>query len=165
MKNILIILCFGVSVCVHSQSISPEAILPAAGNLSNSHAQISWTLGDFETETYSKESVTLTQGFLQSNLVVTNVINIKNDNNLIDLKVFPNPVSDYLNLQYVATKKVAMVFYLYNLNGSLIYSKNADASIFSETIDFTVFESGVYVLKAVSKDGTFAKTFKLFYED
>jgi hypothetical protein len=164
MKNVILLACFLVSVIAHSQSISPESVFAATGNLSNAHAQISWTLGDFQTQTYNKNGVILTQGFLQANLVITGVTDIK-DNDLIDLRVFPNPVSDLLNLKFTATKKVSIMFYLYNLNGSLIYSKKADASNFSETVDFTLFESGVYILKAVSDDGSFAKTFKLFYEN
>ncbi len=152
-----------MSALSYSQTVSTESFFAASGSLSNSYAKVSWTLGDLQVLTYSSDNVVLTQGFLQSNLTVTNVVNIK-DNNSIELQVFPNPVSDFLNLKYTAVKETSLSFYLYNLNGSLIHSKNANSKDYSETIDFRQFQGGTYILKAVSQDGSFIKTFKLLYE-
>ncbi len=164
MKNLFVILCLITSVYSHSQTVSLETFFAATGNSSNSYAKVSWTLGDLQVLTYSSNNAVLTQGFLQSNLTVTNVVNIK-ENNSINLKVFPNPVSDFLNINYTASKETSISFFLYNLNGSLIQSKNANSKNYNETIDFRQFESGTYILKAVSEDGSFIKTFKLLYEN
>jgi hypothetical protein len=163
MKNLFAFLCLFMSALGYSQTISTEAFFSASGSLSNSYAKVSWTLGDLQVLTYSSDNVVLTQGFLQSNLTVTNVLNIK-DNSSIDLKVFPNPVSDFLNLKYTATKETSVSFYLYSLNGSLINSKKANSKNYSETIDFRQFQGGTYILKAVSQDGSFIRTFKLLFE-
>jgi len=164
MKNLIVILCVFASYYANSQSLTPEAIFSASGNLSNNYAQISWTLGDTQTKTYSIDNLIITQGFLQSSLAITNVISLA-DNEKINLKVFPNPVSDILNIKYTAEKETKVSFYLYNLQGSLLFSKEVDAMNYTETISFNRFESGTYLLKAVSADKSYVKTFKILYQN
>ncbi len=153
-----------MSYLASSQSLSPEGVFSATGNLSNSHAQICWTLGDAQIETFSKGELILTQGFLQSNISITGITNVA-DNGGIDLKVFPNPVSDFLNVKYSAEKEISIFFYLYNLQGSLLFSKKVNSMNYSETINFNQFENGTYLLKAVSSDKSYIRTFKILYQN
>lgn len=164
MKILIALVCLVIGTHIYSQTIKSDGVFATSGNLSNSYAQISWTIGDFQTQTYSTDNLVLTQGFLQSDLTVINITNVEN-NTLIELDVFPNPILDYLNIKYTVQKETAIVFHLYSLNGSLMYSKETKAKNYSETLNFNQFEGGTYILKAFSKDGSFIKTYKLFYQN
>ncbi len=142
----------------YGQMLSPETILSSGGEFANTAAQISWTLGDFQTTTYVKDQLVLTQGFLQSEIKITSIINIDNSGN-IELKVFPNPVTNYLSLKVISHENKKISWQLINQNGKIIkyndiYNKNTE-------IDFSSYKNGIYYLKTFSKDGSFIKIFKI----
>lgn len=60
--------------------------------------------------------------------------------------VYPNPAKDFLNLKF-HTEKNRQV-YIYNSNGSLVYSENISTS--SKRINTCDWQSGVYFIKLVS---------------
>jgi len=164
MKKILLILFLSISYLSKSQVVNPDVIVSSSGNLSNNYAQISWTLGDFQTRTYKAGEIILTQGFLQSNLLVTNVTTISN-NEAIDVSVYPNPVKDILNLKFNSDNDVTLRFELYNLEGKLVYYEDINTESKVSTINFDQFESGIYILKAISTEKSFVKSYKILYQN
>ncbi len=68
-----------------------------------------------------------------------NVTNINNTEN-INIAVYPNPVSDYLNFSFTNNGNAAK-FELFDLNGRKIISKAVNNS---ETINMKGFNSGIY---------------------
>lgn len=164
MKKILLILFLSVSYLSQSQTVNPEVIVSSSGNLSNSYAQISWTLGDFQTRTYKVGDIIMTQGFLQSNLVITNVTTITN-NETLDLVVYPNPVKDILNIKLNSDNDLPLRFELYSLEGKLIHSENFNLGSNVSTINFKQFEAGIYILKAISTEKSFVKSYKILYQN
>jgi hypothetical protein len=163
MKKLLVLNIMLLAYFVgYGQILSPETILSSGGEFANTAAQISWTLGDFQTTTYVKDQLVITQGFLQSEIKITSIINIDNSGN-IELKVFPNPVTNYLTLKVVSHDNKKISWLLINQNGKIIkyndiYNKNAE-------IDFSSYKNGVYYLKTFSKDGSFIKIFKIIRID
>ena len=55
------------------QSISPEVIASSGDHFTGTDAQLSWTIGELVIDTYTNGSTQLTQGFHQTNLIITNV--------------------------------------------------------------------------------------------
>ncbi len=151
------IICF-------SQTITPNAMVSSAVEYTDSIAdiQISWTLGDFQTDTYTKDQLTVTQGFLQSNFNITSVVKFEDFSN-IELKVFPNPVVDILNIQVKSENKQEIVWELINQYGSIIKTSREYQNNQKYQINFTSFESGIYFIRTFSKDGAYVKIFKIVY--
>ncbi len=142
----------------YGQTLLPETILSSGGDFANTTAQISWTLGDFQTTTYVKDQIVLTQGFLQSQIKVTDVFNIDNSAN-VELKVFPNPVINYLYINIISNENKKISWQLINQNGKII--RNDDIYNKHSEIDFGSYKAGIYYLKTYSKDGSFVKIFKI----
>ncbi len=147
-----------VYLSVYGQTLSPEAILSSGGDFANTAAQISWTLGDFQTTTYVKDQIVLTQGFLQSQIKVTDVFNIDNSAD-VELKVFPNPVTNYLYIKLISNENKKLLWQLINQSGKII--RNDDIYNKQAEIDFGAYKAGIYYLKTFSKDGSFVKIFKI----
>lgn len=57
---------------INAQSIE-RSVLATAGNFSNDNIQMSWTIGESITETYTTGTVKLTQGFQQEESLLTQV--------------------------------------------------------------------------------------------
>lgn len=150
----------------YSQSISHEGVFASTDNRSNDYAQISWTLGDIRTQTRATTNpkIIITQGFLQSDLKKgVDVVNI--DNESFDLLVYPNPVSEILNIKLQSGKGASIQLYLYNLEGKLISSMKLDSLQQEDEYDFKQLQNGTYLLKAVSSDNSFIKTYKILYQN
>lgn len=70
----------------------------------------------------------------------------------IDVKIFPNPVRDVLNIQ-INTDFSTEQFYLYIINtqGKILYQNKINNQ---STIDFSGYKSGIYFLKIFDETGT-----------
>lgn len=144
-----------------AQSNTPDVIVSSGGEFANDYAQIMWTLGDFQITTYAKDDLILTQGFLQTELKVTGVVNIK-ETSKIELNVFPNPVRDILNIQVQSETTQAVFWELFNQKGQVVKSSTILNNKLTQ-VDFSPFENGVYYVRTYTKDGAFFKVFKLVY--
>ena len=71
-----------------------------------------------------------------------------NDNNLAlsDLKIYPNPVNDYLNIE---SKDEISTVSIYNLSGELISVNKAP----NKLLNVASLSSGFYILKVISEQG------------
>ena len=163
MKNLFLIVCFLSCYIAHSQSLDQATIFASSSKKSH-NSQVIWTLGDAQTTTYANAGIIMNQGFLQTNMTVT-AINTVQENSLMDLKAYPNPVKDILNIEFNSLKTESMHFELYTINGKLINSRKVEAKNYQGTIDFKQFRNGFYLLKAVSENGSYMKTFKVFYQN
>ncbi len=147
--------CFG-------QTITPNVLISAGDEFKNSFAQISWTLGDFQTTTYSKNDLTLTQGFLQSNFNITGVLNIEKTSD-INIKVYPNPVKDILNIQIQSNSNSIIQWELINQSGKMLKTGNNSEDLTNSQINFSSFNNGIYFIRTYKKDGSYVKVFKVVY--
>ncbi|MEZ4974984.1 MAG: T9SS type A sorting domain-containing protein [Flavobacteriaceae bacterium] len=72
---------------------------------------------------------------------------------LEEVKIYPNPVSDYL----VIDSNMANVerVEIYTVSGKLLLSQNLIGN--SNNVDFSSFSEGLYLVKIISSNGTFIK--------
>lgn len=160
--NLLIVGMFLLPYICFSQTHTPNVTVSSGGDFKLiGYAQISWTLGDFQTETYSKNELILTQGFLQSNLYVEDPVSFEEIDD-VEIKVFPNPVKDILNIQINTEGNQKILWELINQNGSVIETSKQYNSKNSK-INFTSYKSGIYFVRTFSKNGGYLKVFKVVY--
>ena len=163
MKNILLACFFLIVVdtCFSQTTNTPDVIISGGGEFINGHAQVLWTIGDFQTKTQEKEYLLLTQGFLQSDLTVTGTINFQEVSE-IEIKVFPNPVTDILNIQLKSSDNQPVFWELYNQSGQKVKSSTI---LNNENIqvDFSPYENGAYFIRTFTSDGLYLKIFKLVH--
>lgn len=87
--------------------------------------------------------------FRQNNPINCSSIGIDQSEKLTDLKVYPNPANQYLNIE--SSKELNSIIIL-DLVGRVIY--NSDLKNNKQTIDIKDFDNGIYYLKAINKNGS-----------
>ena len=162
MKHIIIplssLLCW---VCLlaprlQAQSTAPEVLASTGGD----SPQVSWTAGEAVVSTHASGSILLTQGFHQPNLVVTSIDEPIDVRPAAEITVFPNPVSDQLNVR-IENASGTIQFTVFDVQGKLLIQETEALSNGTYSYDFSSFSSGSYFLRAVDEAGNSFKTFKI----
>ncbi|HSO85406.1 MAG TPA: T9SS type A sorting domain-containing protein, partial [Draconibacterium sp.] len=84
----------------------------------------------------------------------TNVTAIKNTeaNNSKHFSFYPNPVSQYLNIQ-LDSAQPGDFYTIYNINGEKVVSNQIGSLL--TTVNFGSYSPGIYLLRVVSGDSVF----------
>lgn len=96
------------------------------------------------------ESMPAATSDLNADYVAVEVVSLKE--NYIDAKIYPNPVSDMLNIVSEGITNVSV----YNVMGMKIIDENVDADMLS--IDVSGLGNGIYMLKVSSRKGEFTQS-------
>ena len=97
MKRYLFILITMLFALSSGAQIKQEVISSAGGYSVNGDLSISWTLGETIIPTFKSRDLVLTHGFQQRLILTTVEENIEVS---VKIKVFPNPASDVVNIQF-----------------------------------------------------------------
>jgi ribosomal protein L14 len=125
---------------------------PSQALISDGQTSIS-TVSDLTTGIYTFElKVTDNAGASSTKTIKVTVENPKVDKPI--LKVYPNPTSSTVNLQYVATSNGRYRVMVYNASRQLLVDDMMDKTQVSVTkvIDLSRYESGVYFIQIISSD-------------
>lgn len=154
-KCLLLALC--ISIFANYSSAQIQSVTASSGAyLQGQNVSVSYTLGETIITTLEKPDLKITQGFHQTNLLVTTIDQLKKL--AVKIEAYPNPVSDNLNLVISEMLPAETSYELYNSFGSLIIRKKLDA--LNTKISFQNLIPAMYILK-VSQDATTLKTFKI----
>jgi hypothetical protein len=145
-RNVLIIITLFFSVQLMAQSLKQEVIASAGGYNVNGNLTISWTLGETIIPTFTSQDGTLilTHGF-QQNLIIT-AIN-ENLDTPVKVKIYPNPASSTVTIQFEAATDKEILLYLLDTQGKLIKTDRIEESTLEKNIDLEDLPSGVYYLR------------------
>jgi hypothetical protein len=163
MKKILFIsICLCSFFIARSQSLSPEVIATAGDYYVGSNASLSWTLGEPIIETFTATGNILTQGFQQPTYDVTGIDDrpgSKNEN-YTDINVFPNPASDYLNVNFIKISHSGVTVQMYDLQGKVVIDKQMQTNALQQ-LDLGKISKGNYILRFTSPSGEVLRSFKV----
>ena len=101
--------------------LGQQVVATAGGTLENSYGSISYTIVETVAQTLSKNDKILTQGFHQTNLVVSALIELKDLGYTIS--AFPNPTTDFVKLKISKEIVNGMQYLLFDLTGRLVSQK------------------------------------------
>ncbi len=141
---------------LHVISNAQEIISSSGNHFSSSNLQISWTLGETVIETVSNTTMQLTQGFHQSNLIITAVDEIPGVN--IDISAYPNPTTNFLNLKIENRMGEKIYYTLYDMDGKILATKLLESDV--SEIPMYNYAPATYFLKITGKTQAL-KTFKI----
>jgi len=141
MKNKLILFLISLSLNAFAQEV-----ISTSGN---SEQGVTWTIGEFITETITGENTLVTSGFIQPEFGLSSGLF---DPHISDtkLEVFPNPVLDQLHLNLKNAD--SYLWELANVTGQIIQRGKANRS--KTMIDFRNYKKGMYILSVLSPKGT-----------
>ncbi len=139
--QIIIILIFLIY-----DALSAQEIISVSGDFfENENISVSQTVGEPVIETLSTGNNILTQGFQQSNLIVTGLNNFSEN---IKVQIYPNPTTEFIN---VSIETYNNVFYkLYDVDGKLLQTMKIYKP--ETKISFKHFSKGVYFLYLFIED-------------
>ncbi len=157
MKTFLTIIALLVAFSSFGQTAIKKNSIDSGGDIStNGTTKMVYTLGEVAVQENSTGNIHVSEGFIGVNSLVS--LDIENYSILSDIKVYPNPTSDYININF--TQKSDYDISIYNLAGELIYSKQIIESN-KESINLNKFPAGTYlfVVKQVAEQK--ATTYKI----
>lgn len=129
----------------YSQQCSPQIISSAGTSFSGSNSQIEYTLGEPVISTYESTSVTLTQGFHQTRIIISRIN--ENQTPISEFKVFPNPANDFI---YVETGQKEAIIKIVAISGQEIRKIHINKG--KTKIELSDLSQGIYLIKANEKE-------------
>lgn len=118
----------------------------------NSNIKLDYTIGEVLTSTLDNNGYLVTQGFHQISWSILSSNNILNE---VNIKIFPNPTSDYLNICSEISSDILVE--IFNVNGQKLFKSSENTS---HTIDVSNFSKGVYIINVYIQN-QLSKTVKL----
>jgi len=126
MKNtITLVIVFFFFINCSAQSITPSVFNSSGGFFKSGYYQLEWSIGELalvNQMTSSNNSLVITNGFIQPFIQhpATN-----NTNNLFandEIKVFPNPASSYVEINFLTKQKGRITLSFYDASGRKIFT-------------------------------------------
>ena len=144
MKKSITILMVSAFLMLANTTLRAQEVIGTSGSQNKTgRAQLSWTIGEVAVNTLGSASMSITEGFHQSKLIVSDV---EQFNEIpFPISVYPNPVSTYVTLKIEESKLNNLTYQLFNIDGRKISSKSV---VSTETvIDFTALPATTYLLR------------------
>ena len=142
--------------------LNPTVISSAGGYTETGGINLAWTLGELAVSTLSTTDMILTQGFQQPFLLdIGDAIDDPEFN--WSVNAYPNPVTDVLNLRFNIDKTMDLQLELYDITGKKLIIKTLPSIMPGgrETLDFSGFRDGIYILKITSEKQKVRKIYKI----
>ncbi|MEM9672611.1 MAG: T9SS type A sorting domain-containing protein [Bacteroidota bacterium] len=145
---------------VIAQSLARSAIGSTGASVEANDIQLDFSVGEVAVTRLESPEIVLTQGFLQSERIVTGVDELPV---FVSLRVYPNPFSKTLE---ISLKGAALSFHLAIYDGVGRSLKGFERTVetyghWQERLDLTQQPPGIYTLLIANPGGTWTKTYKV----
>ena len=128
----------------------------AGGDIQTEEASIAYSFGQHFIQTSSTSLYVISEGVQQPHELSTNQINHMMTE--VNLSVYPNPSSTYLNLTIDDLSDQSLRYQLFNLNGEVVLSNTIDSE--TTTVSLEKLSKSVYFLQVLNQEESI-KTFKI----
>lgn len=158
-KVLMLLLLVSQGIIV-SQQLSHQVLVPAAGIAVTGALNYSQTIGETAIEIISCTDYTFTQGFQQPGITFAK----ENQPAGNGVKAYPNPVTDFLSVEFFGDVPRTFRIDLINISGTIVRTeKMVFAGPFWRIQQFSVdqLSKGLFFVRVVSDDGVISRTFKI----
>ncbi|HET9433325.1 MAG TPA: T9SS type A sorting domain-containing protein [Chitinophagaceae bacterium] len=124
-KTITLVIVFFFLFNCSSQSIAPSVINASGGSFQSGYYQLEWSIGELalvEQMTSSNNSLVITNGFIQPFIEYPATINTNNFFGNNEIKIFPNPASSYVEINFLSKQRGRITLSFYDGSGRKILS-------------------------------------------
>lgn len=159
-KYIITALTFILASISYGQVLERQVIGSSGTSLSNANTSINFTIGEAVVGVIASSNNELRQGFWHASAIMT-LSNEDFATTELTVQLFPNPVSEYLNVNFIegATSNYTMEFYdvtgKKQLNASMLEGEN------QKRIDLQQLARGVYLLSITQINTNNTKTYRI----
>lgn len=161
MKKTIYVLLFTLAVYSfgNAQSLSPVVVASSGATITGASNTLSFTAGEAVVGTITN-GPTLGQGFWLG--AIEGVVLSNEDFSYeVEATVYPNPVTDYLSINFKDMQGEKFEVSLYDTNGKQVYQNKLVPGSETEIINFYQFSSGMYLLSIEQPSTNKSKTFKI----
>ncbi|MBK8806429.1 MAG: T9SS type A sorting domain-containing protein [Bacteroidales bacterium] len=158
MKKALLILCFQLLVFLAgAQYVTSDVLISSGDYVKNKYASMQFTIGEVVTETVSSNGIIVTQGFNQTNILLTQIDEKTND--YFSIVGFPNPAMDRFTLIISSHQYSEFIISMCDNLGQIISQQySSECKIEFDLSDFVI---GTYYLKVSDNGNSVLKTLKI----
>ena len=159
MKKTKILLTLLISLVYASGVLAQSSFVGSGKSENSANGSISYSVGQTFYNSVESQNGSIENGVQHAYIINANPTDINDNNISLNVKAYPNPTTDYLNLSVSAFENYSeLSFSLFDLSGHLLKRKRL---VQSETrIDFSMYSSGTYILNVKAK-GILRKSFKI----
>lgn len=125
-KAITLVFAFFYLAICYSQGIAPSVINSAGGSFQAGYNQYEWSIGEMALVGQMKSpdnSLVVTNGFIQPYILYPAAYNPQNLFGDDEIKIFPNPVSTYVEINFFTKQKGRITIDFYDPSGKKVYSE------------------------------------------
>lgn len=119
--------------------------------------QLSWTIGEPVISTFTGSSQILTQGFHQSQLIVTSLRDFQVPG--VKLTLYPNPVSEIIFVKSEGNNENNLKYLFLSAEGRLLQEGKIESNL--QAVNLQNYPSGSYLLRIVKNNGEQIQVFKV----
>ena len=162
MKNTFLLLAATVMCMLsHAQSLAPQSVNSGATNMSQSNGSLSFTVGEVVLLTQTDAAGnSLSSGFT-SGATLSTVAVQEADARVLDVRVYPNPTSELVNIQLNHTTLEQVRVVVTDLQGKEVYSGTYAGITNVIGINTGAYSTGTYLLSLQSMKGQVLGTYKI----
>ena len=139
------------------QAQAQEAVATAGGDASGTNGNVSYTVGQVVYTTNTGTTGSVAQG-VQQPFEIQTVLGAENFNINLQLAVYPNPTTNWLQLEVRNTDFANLSYQLFDLNGKMILNEKITAE--TSSIQMERLPAAIFLLKVVNNNKE-VKTFKI----
>ena len=139
------------------QAQAQEAVATAGGDASGTNGNVSYTVGQVVYTTNTGTTGSVAQG-VQQPFEIQTVLGAENFNINLQLAVYPNPTTNWLQLEVRNTDFANLSYQLFDLNGRMILNEKITAE--TSSIQMERLPAAIFLLKVVNNNKE-VKTFKI----
>ena len=151
---LLIPLALAASFTLRAQSVAPFTLNSAGNTAPIGSNEFDWSVGEMTmVSTFTASNIIVTQGLLQpAHIAAENVVRTPP---LAGLKVFPNPATSLVNIEYASAGEGTLSYKLLDLNGKVINTQTVSFNTGTtlEKINVAELACSTYMLEVTVNTG------------
>ena len=124
-KTITLVIVFFSLLNCSAQSIAPSVFNSAGGSFQSGYYQFEWSIGELALVgemNSSNNYLVITNGFIQPFIQYPATVNTNNIFGTDEIKIFPNPASSYVEINFLTKQRGRITLSFYDGSGRKILS-------------------------------------------
>ena len=157
-KQSLIAIAFLFVSTLQAQSSSPSVVASVGGEGNSATHQVVWTIGEPVIRTEISTTNQLTQGFHQTQLLISSVSKIELS---FSIDVFPNPTTSTLTLSFENDRSEDLKWSLVDVMGRERKAGIIQNAVSNYSLNVQDLEHGIYFLNLKTSENKNLQTYKI----
>ena len=157
----LLVTAMLIGTMSYAQSIAPQSLNSSGTKMTQANGSLSFTVGELVVESQTdSQGNTLGGGFTSGSTLTT--VNVKEiDAAILDVKVYPNPTTELVNIQINHSTIDQVVITVTDLQGKQVYNGKYAAISNVIGINTAAYTKGTYILTLNNIKNQLLGTYKI----